>query len=410
MIQCFDVGPLKKTQNACFVATPSVGDIVAAASALFREPHGAHQLCICLAEKDAPELDDLQQALVDGPLDFIGGLFPSVLFDGQRYDVGAVIFSFPCKVKPLLVTGLHLDRPDVSLPPDWRAFLSSGVTVAGQGTGRAQATALVLVDGLCRNVGGFLRGLHDGLGNNVGYWGGGAGSLSLQQRPCVFGPQGVYQDAAWVALCSAPSALGVRHGWREIMGPLVATRTDGNRILELNWQAAFDVYKGAVEGDSGLALSRAGFFEIAKGYPFGLRKEGAEAVVRDPIAVDEHGALVCVGEVPENAVLSILKGEARALTAAARQAAAEARRDGPAGASLCLVADCISRAIFLQDGFVEELAALMAPFADDPKPPMMVGALTLGEISSQGLGYLEFFNKTAVVALLGGDVSTSGEG
>jgi hypothetical protein len=55
--------------------------------------------------------------------------------------------------------------------------------------------------------------------------------------------------------------------------------------------------------------------------------------------------------------------------------------------------DCISRALFLEDRLGEELAA--AAGGGD-----LFGAMTLGEIANSSRAYLEFYNKTAVVALL----------
>ena len=66
-----------------------------------------------------------------------------------------------------------------------------------------------------------------------------------------------------------------------------------------------------------------------------------------------------------------------------------------------LLIDCISRAIFLGPRFANELAAVRTALAAGGAPAP-VGALTLGEISCRGDGYLEFFNKTAVVGVLHG--------
>ncbi|EQD46615.1 hypothetical protein B1A_14553 [mine drainage metagenome] len=52
--------------------------------------------------------------------------------------------------------------------------------------------------------------------------------------------------------------------------------------------------------------------------------------------------------------------------------------------------DCISRALFLEQDFRQELAVIHSPAP-------MLGALTIGEIANSGQDYLEFYNKTAVV-------------
>jgi hypothetical protein len=119
----------------------------------------------------------------------------------------------------------------------------------------SKPTAVLLVDGLSPNISHFLRAIYHQLGNRVSYWGGGAGSLTLQPRPCVFTREGVHQGAAIIALSTLPSRLGVRHGWRELKGPFVATRSDRNAIIQLNWRNAFDVYRSTVEADAGVTIT-----------------------------------------------------------------------------------------------------------------------------------------------------------
>ena len=74
---------------------------------------------------------------------------------------------------------------------------------------------------------------------------------------------------------------------------------------------------------------------------------------------------------------------------------------GPGNAKIGFVADCISRSILLGDRFEEELEAIRSRFAVGLPGAPVIGALTLGEVSSVGDRYLEFLNKTCVVAALG---------
>ncbi|MEI7446985.1 MAG: FIST C-terminal domain-containing protein, partial [Burkholderiales bacterium] len=59
-----------------------------------------------------------------------------------------------------------------------------------------------------------------------------------------------------------------------------------------------------------------------------------------------------------------------------------------------LFIDCVSRVLFLGDAFDRELRSVVR----DDVPT--IGALTLGEIANAGRSFLEFHNKTAVVALM----------
>ncbi|MEK9149558.1 MAG: FIST C-terminal domain-containing protein, partial [Candidatus Desantisbacteria bacterium] len=306
-----------------------------------------------------------------------GGMFPGVIYDDKKYEHGAVIKVLPALISPYLIKGLdtgQIELPDFLSHPD------------------KKYTAMVLVDGLTSNIALFLAQLIDRLGNSVQYFGGGAGSLTLKQKPCLFTREGFVQDAAVVSFIKLQCHLGVSHGWKKLVGPLVATKTCKNVVKELNWKNALTVYREIVEADSELKLSIENFYDLAMRYPFGIYKEGAEDIVRDPIMTNEKGELVCVGEVPEHSLLTILKGGASSLIQAAGKAAKEAY-----GKEICgsLVADCISRTLFLGEDFTKELAAVKENLADNQIIPE--GMLTLGEIASYGETFLEFFNKTIVV-------------
>ena len=124
-----------------------------------------------------------------------------------------------------------------------------------------------------------------------------------------------------------------------------------------------------------------------------------ENIVRDPIAVNEQGELICVGEVPENTALDILKGEPSLLIAAAELAAADCGIPKDKKARFSLIVDCISRVLFLEDKFPEELSTVRKKIESIDPNCVVQGILTLGEISSYGDGFLEFFNKTIVAGV-----------
>lgn len=340
-----------------------------------------------------PEHSSDIQALINGlnadKVNFVGGIFPGLICGKQYYKEGALLLRFPVIGRPCVFTGLS--QGTAHIMPEWDF-------VAGN-LGKSRPTALILVDGLAAGIGAFLSDVVNQLGNSVNYLGGGAGSLTLQQEPCLFTAEGFIEDAAVVTFINQESSLGVRHGWESIMGPLIATRTCRNVIIELNWQNAFELYKKVVEGDSGKIVTVKGFFDVAKAYPFGMLKERAENIVRDPIAVNDRGELICIGEVHENAALEILKGCNGSLIKAAVQAVDDCLTTGGNNFGQSFIIDCISRVLFLEDDFQLELAAVNERLKAITGAETMDGILTLGEISSAGDGCLEFFNKTIVVGM-----------
>jgi hypothetical protein len=156
------------------------------------------------------------------------------------------------------------------------------------------------------------------------------------------------------------------------------------------------VYKNIVAAHSGKVLTKENFFDIAKAYPFGMNKLNNEMVVRDPIAVTEDNEIVCVGEVPPDSIVNVLNGNKESLISAAKDAsqAAEESYSGKSSGKAMFLIDCISRVLFLDEYFQEEL---MAVYQDDCP---LFGVLSVGEIANTGRSFLEFYNKTTVAAIL----------
>ncbi|KYG74919.1 hypothetical protein EV198_0571 [Roseivirga ehrenbergii] len=337
---------------------------------------------ISVAEATSISLTDLIEALNGAGVEFIGGIFPKVISANKVYDEGIVISGFSNVKHTFLVKGLDgLDfQPEAFELDASKHFL------------------FTFADGLTQNLSLYLERLYNIYGGDLAYFGAGTGSLSLKQIPSVFNKDGVFQDAAVGLIASSKMALGVKHGWQKVSGPYIVTKSDRNVIQQINWQNAFDVYKAIVEEHGKKEITHDNFFEISKAYPFGILKDSSEYVVRDPIDVNEKGELICIGEVIENTVVDILNGDAETLINAAKEAAKDVmgKIENPQHAYL---SDCISRVLFLEEDYERELKAISSQLNASGECMPIEGALTLGEISSFGDGYLQLFNKTVVVGL-----------
>jgi hypothetical protein len=252
------------------------------------------------------------------------------------------------------------------------------------------------VDGFSQRISALIDSLFNFFGLEVNYLGGGCGSLSFKQKPCLFTNEGLIADSAILATVGTTSGIGVSHGWTSVRGPFKVTESDRNTILSLDWQPAFSIYRRVVEEAARCEFTETNFFELAKCYPFGIKRLGGEMIVRDPFIVKDNGALVCVGEVPVESYVDILTGDESSLVNAAGKALALSldAYHGPADKKIILFIDCISRVLFLGKDFEKEIQAVY----QEGTP--LIGALTLGEIANSGKEYLEFFNKTAVVGCL----------
>ncbi len=362
-----------------FYQEPKGEDYLSLAKNIQANPHEI--LFFAFGEETEIDLSAFIKILTDRKVIFFGGTFPGIISGTQSHTKGCIVKRIQSKGEPYVIK--EISKKEYKIPE-----MESG------------SSMLLFLDGLTSGIGHCLSEVYNTFGNSVKFIGGGAGSLSLEQKPCLFTKDGVFQDAAILCPSEMDLGLGVKHGWKKIAGPFVATKTEANTVKELNWQNAFEVYKSYVDQDSGKNIDSENFFSIAKGYPFGIYKEGTEEIIRDPLLVNDAGELVCVGEVPENAVLHIMKGEAENLISSASDAAGYSLQGIQGKPDEILIIDCISRTLFLEDGFPKELEAARKPLKLANEEIESEGILSLGEISSYGNNLLEFFNKTMVVGTL----------
>ncbi len=353
------------------------------------ERFSAHLVLAC--DANAWEEADISTWLKEQQTPVFGGIFPQIIFDKTNHEEGFILVSIRKPVEYQLVKQLSEDDA---------IYEDSLVAVADKWDDEnANQTLLVLADGMSSRIAALIESLFFSFGLERNFIGGGAGSLSFQQKPCILGPDGLLQDVAILLCLPLHSGIGVAHGYEPISEPLKVTKSDKNIIQQIEYKDALDVYKSVVEVKCGRALTKDNFFDIAKSFPFGIVKLDAEMVVRDPLMpTEDETGLICVGEVPEECFVRILEGTPNNLIAAAKQVGQLANDDWnkhystPAKASLFI--DCISRVLFLEEKINDEIAQVAS---DLP----LFGALTLGEIANNGKEYLEFYNKTSVLCILG---------
>ncbi|TVQ37799.1 MAG: histidine kinase [Wenzhouxiangella sp.] len=336
----------------------------------------ALMLLACDANGCSP--DSFDPWLRSLPVPVFGGVFPQLIHAGRNVERGYLVIALSEPVRAITIAGLSDPETDFH------------EQVAEQlGDDEPPDSVLFLLDGLASRIGELLDVVYDHLGSDTVYFGGGAGSLSFEPRPCLFSNQGMLADHAQLTILPGHYELGVEHGWEKLAGPFVVTDATRNVIHALDFRPAFEVYREHVEPSSGQRFEQDNFFAIAKAYPFGLEKPDGHILVRDPISRTGND-LNCVGEVPANSMVYLLKGDPEKLIAAAGRGA----RNIPPGQAPAILADCISRVLFLEDDFARELAAIQSGLGDRP----VFGMLTLGEVANGGGTCLEFYNKTSVLA------------
>ena len=337
-------------------------------------PGPSEQMMILVGDKSAHKLGELIDYLNSQNLRFFGGVFPGLLVKKQMKREGFIL-----KLLNPVYCGLvlpHLMR--VKLDPE---TLSN-------------TTGIFLADGLSSKMPDLADTVCRKLGTRVKYIGGGGGFYDLIHRPCIFDNKGTYKDAAYICVIKHDISLAVKHGWKKLEGPFFIKESEENTLIQLDDANAFEVYKHVIEEEEHITLFREDFFTYAKDHPFGIPTEDGSLIVRDPIGLNGNNEIICVADIPQGKDLYVLKGDAETLLDSSKQIASYCASIAPPNYFPVLF-DCISRAMFLEERFNEELANIQNQLGFD-----VYGTLSIGEITSGDSGEMVIHNKSTVLGII----------
>ena len=257
---------------------------------------------------------------------------------------------------------------------------------------------LLFADTKSRDAAEVVHGALSVAGAGIAWCGGGTGSLDPGGSAAQFANGRALRDhvVAVTLDCHARVGVGIKHGWQPTGPPAMVTRADGTLVEELEHRPAFDIYRAAAE-EAGQQLDAEEFVRFAMSHPLGIPQADGEYLVRDPLALEEGGALRFLAGVPDGAIVRVMEGTPAMLVEAARAAATMARKDVGAPVGGALVFDCISRYLMLGDRLQEELSACRGALGEDVP---VLGCLTFGEVGAFGSRLPQFHNKTMVVLAL----------
>ncbi|MDD5472041.1 MAG: FIST N-terminal domain-containing protein [Sideroxydans sp.] len=349
-------------------------------------------LCALLPEAEKDKLPLLQTACRNKALPLVGGIFPALLEGGVFRTQGVWLLRFDRMPPTMLLEDLPTDAE--ATEARMREVCASLVSHLN---GTAHATLFMLFDAMQPNIGSILDALYLNLANRVHYAGVNAGSETFQPMPCLFDAERVIGNGALFMLIPDHQGAILEHGYHAPTRTVYATSTEGNRIAQIDWRPAFEVYQELVREQYGIEIDQQNFYEHAVHFPFGIVRANHHVVVRIPVALNDDGSLFCVGEVPANSVLTLLERPEVDTHETLRvlMDGLQAMGDGKEGDDLLLFY-CAGRRMHLG---MEQATAELQEFSSRTSPSNIAGALSLGEIGGSTLhGYPLFHNATLVVA------------
>lgn len=317
------------------------------------------------------------------PLPVFGGIFPGFIHGNQRFVKGTLLIGL-CEAPEI-----HLLKTISNPTEDFRVALKECFKDTDE-----FRTIFLFVDGTSQNTGNLIESLFTVFGLEYNFIGGGAGSATMEPMPCIISNEGLLSDAVIIAGVRMEGRLSFKHGWKSIAGPFKVTGSDRNMLVSLDFRPVLEIYREIVEPLVNQDITAENFSSIAAGYPFAITRLGTEKIIRSPIKIDSYNNIICACEIPEGVFVHILHAEKDDLFKAAMEAQDEVLsvcNKSPRDHFTFLV-DCISRPRFLGELYQEKLNIL------DERGKPMVGVLSLGEIANNGKEFLEFYNKTLVIA------------
>jgi len=340
-----------------------------------------------LPETELPRLTDVQSLFRHHAIPLAGALFPALILESRFQSSGILLFCFDQMPRYLLQDNLIQQGDGLTEVSQ----LFAGKVMEQLDDDENSTTLFLLFDAMLPNIGRILEDVYLELADRVHYMGVNAGSESFKPMPCLFDSERVIQNGLLALLLPDHQGAALEHGYGVPEKLIAATSTEGNRIISIDWRPAFEVYAERVKAQYGVEITSANFYQYSVHFPFGIIRADREVLVRIPVAMMEDGSLFCVGEIPPNAVLTLLEAPQ-----GDSQHTAELLADRfvttPDGVVLTFY--CAGRRLHLgTDAAQAELQSLGSRLGK----MRLYGALSLGEIGSSRRGGYPLFHNAALI-------------
>jgi hypothetical protein len=265
------------------------------------------------------------------------------------------------------------------------------------GDGAPHRVMLMLSDALGGDQQEVIRGAYSVLGAEVPLVGGCAGDDFRFEATFQLHGTEVLRDSVVAAALTSDSAfgIGVRHGWQRIGEPVMVTRSEGNKVYELDDRPALDVYLERHDAPEAATRDADAFNLFAMTRPLGLARRSTEESVRMVAGANfEERSLNTIAAVPQGGLAWFMHGGESSVLDATDDACSAALASVNGTPLLGMLAfDCAARRGVLGDDGIAGEVQRVAGHADGTP---VAGFYSYGEIARTS-GMTGFHNQTLVV-------------
>ncbi len=349
-------------------------------------------VCALLPEAEKDKVAVLQAACAKAGTPLVGAIFPALVKQGHFLTSGVWLLCF----REMPYFALH-----DNLPKEPAEAEQVAEKIANELRARIDhipdMTLFMLFDAMVPNIGTLLDNFYLHLANRVHYVGANAGSETFQPMPCLFDGERTVQNGLLLLLLTQHKGAILEHGYHTNPHTSYATSTSGNCISQIDWRPAFEVYQELVREHYGEEVTAENFYQYGVHFPFGIVRANHHVVVRIPVMLAGDGSLFCVGEVPPNSVLTLLKAPTvRSVETLHNLHEGLKTLNGDVTGTELLLFYCAGRRLHLG---IEMASTELEAFDGLTNAAQVGGALSLGEIGGSTVhGYPLFHNATLVAS------------
>jgi hypothetical protein len=258
----------------------------------------------------------------------------------------------------------------------------------------------------------FIAGLQENLGKGFPCIGTSLSSQYDSSHSCVYLNDEALNNSCAGVLWGGKTVFGVgiKHGWKPLGKPHTVTNAVGNIINAIDGKPAIEIYEDYLAYDA--AKLTKDLRKLSISYPIGVLVPGEkEYLLRSVVSIEQRGALVCQGSIPENSTIRLMISTPETCLAAAAQAIEEAqnnlagsllRQSNIKNSRFAIVFSSISRYNLLRRDIKKEFNIIKAGLKDT----RFLGIYTSGELApltaSSYHGQIYFHNQDFSVLIIEG--------
>ena len=217
----------------------------------------------------------------------------------------------------------------------------------------------------------------------------------------------VTEHGAWAVGFADPGLRAVTqatHGFVAVGEPMIVTRAEGNRIIELDGQPAWEQYTARLAlAPSATCGDTIPIGALAEELPTDLAGEyGNEHILRVVTSHDPDGTMHYATTIAEGTRLWLtVRDEERIFNDMDRMMQQMVDRIGTDSVQAVFHADCLARGRFLFDRVMKDelVSRMQYPLSQDGTPPPWLGMYGFGEFARLG-GKNEYHNYTTAIYAL----------